>query len=43
MNDIHNALSPRLWLKIEKRFVEADAHLHELRTHGIEVNDNLKQ
>lgn len=43
MNDIHNALSRRLWLKIEKRFAEADSHLYELRTYGIEVNDNLKQ
>jgi hypothetical protein len=43
MNDIHNALCRRLWLKGEKRFCEADAQLYELMTYGIEVNDSLKQ
>ena len=43
MNDIHNALCRRLWLKSEKRFVEADSQLYELMTYGIEVNDSLKQ
>ena len=43
MNDIHNALTRRVWLKSEKRFIEADAQLYELMTYGIEVNDNYKQ
>ena len=43
MNDIHNALCRRLWLKADKRFAEADAQLYELMTYGIEVNDSLKQ
>lgn len=43
MNDIHNALCRRLWLKSEKRFVEADSQLYELMTYGIEVNDSLRQ
>eukprot|EP00545_Synedropsis_sp_CCMP1620_P013654 CAMPEP_0119013540 /NCGR_PEP_ID=MMETSP1176-20130426/8502_1 /TAXON_ID=265551 /ORGANISM="Synedropsis recta cf, Strain CCMP1620" /LENGTH=596 /DNA_ID=CAMNT_0006966637 /DNA_START=28 /DNA_END=1818 /DNA_ORIENTATION=+ len=43
MNDVHNALCRRLWLKSEKRYFEADAQLYELMTYGIEVNDGLKQ
>jgi hypothetical protein len=43
MNDIHNALCRRVWLKFEKRFLEADSQLYELMTYGIEVNDDLKQ
>lgn len=43
MNDVHNVLSRRQWLKSEKRFFEADAQLYELMTYGIEVNDSARQ